>query len=103
MCGRRRWRRIGPASRPSSASARRRGERRAGLTLDVVARQLAGSLPDKATARDTVIAYEPVWAIGTGLTATLADVAEVHAFLRQALTSASARRARPCASCTADR
>ena len=34
----------------------------------MVARQLAGSLPDKATARDTVVAYEPVWAIGTGLT-----------------------------------
>ena len=45
------------------------GERRAGLTLDVVGRQLAGSLPDKATARDTIVAYEPVWAIGTGLTA----------------------------------
>jgi triosephosphate isomerase len=61
------------------------GQRRAGLTLDVIARQLAGSLPDQATARDTVIAYEPVWAIGTGLTAKPSDVAEVHAFVRQAL------------------
>jgi triosephosphate isomerase len=66
------------------------GERRAGLTLEVVARQLAESLPDLvqqdgATAADTAIAYEPVWAIGTGLTASAGDVAEVHAFLRQAL------------------
>jgi triosephosphate isomerase len=61
------------------------GERRAGLTLPVVARQLAGSLPDKGNAADTILAYEPVWAIGTGLTPTVADVAEVHGFLRQAL------------------
>jgi triosephosphate isomerase len=61
------------------------GERRAGLTLSVVARQLKGSLPDAATASDTVVAYEPVWAIGTGLTPSAADVAEVHGFLRNAL------------------
>ncbi|HZT47075.1 MAG TPA: triose-phosphate isomerase, partial [Hyphomicrobiaceae bacterium] len=61
------------------------GERRAGLTLAVVGRQLAASLPDKATAADTVLAYEPVWAIGTGLTPTPADVAEVHRYLRGAL------------------
>ena len=61
------------------------GERRAGLTLAVVARQLAESLPPKAHAGDTVVAYEPVWAIGTGVTPTAQDVAEVHAFLRQAL------------------
>jgi triosephosphate isomerase len=62
------------------------GERRAGLTLPVVARQLNASLPDAARAADTVVAYEPVWAIGTGLTPTVGDVADVHAFLRQALT-----------------
>jgi triosephosphate isomerase (TIM) len=61
------------------------GERRAGLTLAVVGRQLKASLPDGVSAADTVIAYEPVWAIGTGLTAKVSDVAEVHAFLRQAL------------------
>jgi triosephosphate isomerase len=61
------------------------GERRAGLTLTVVGRQLAASLPEPASAADTTIAYEPVWAIGTGLTATPADVAEVHDFLREAL------------------
>jgi triosephosphate isomerase len=63
------------------------GERKAALTLQVVARQLAESLPDGAAAADTAIAYEPVWAIGTGLTPSAADVAEVHAFLRQALAA----------------
>jgi triosephosphate isomerase len=63
------------------------GERRAGLTLEVVARQLAESLPDGAATDGTAIAYEPVWAIGTGLTPSTADVAEVHAFMRQALAA----------------
>ncbi len=61
------------------------GQRQAGLTLDVVGRQLAGSVPEGATAANTVIAYEPVWAIGTGLTPTPADVAEVHAAMRAQL------------------
>ena len=63
------------------------GQRAAGLTLDVVKRQLEKSLPDAATAANTVIAYEPVWAIGTGLTATPGDVAEVHAVIRAALVA----------------
>lgn len=63
-----------------------RGERETGETLRVVGRQIAGSLPDGATAANLVIAYEPVWAIGTGLTPTAADVAEVHAFIRKQLT-----------------
>jgi triosephosphate isomerase len=61
------------------------GQRRSGLTLEVVGRQLAHSLPDAATAANTIVAYEPVWAIGTGLTASPKDVAEVHGFLRKAL------------------
>jgi triosephosphate isomerase len=61
------------------------GERRAGLTLEVVARQLTASLPEQAKAGDTVVAYEPVWAIGTGLTPTVEDVAQVHGFLRRTL------------------
>ena len=61
------------------------GERRAGLTLAVVGRQLGRSLPEGANADNTVVAYEPVWAIGTGLTAKASDVAEVHGFLRSAL------------------
>ena len=64
-----------------------RAEREAGKTLDVVGRQLDGSLPDGATAAKLVIAYEPVWAIGTGLTPTPANVAEVHAFIRQQLNT----------------
>jgi triosephosphate isomerase len=58
------------------------GERAAGLTLEVVERQVRSSLPSGADAGNTVIAYEPVWAIGTGLTPTVGDVAEVHGFLR---------------------
>lgn len=58
------------------------GERRLDLTLDVIARQLSGSLPGGVSAANNVIAYEPVWAIGTGLTPTLADIAEVHRFIR---------------------
>lgn len=60
-------------------------ERRAGRTLAVVGAQLAGSLPAGAHAQNLVVAYEPVWAIGTGLTPTIADVAEVHAFIRAQL------------------
>jgi triosephosphate isomerase len=60
-------------------------ERKGGQTLDVVTRQLKGSLPEGSTAANTVIAYEPVWAIGTGLTPTTAEVAEVHALIRREL------------------
>jgi triosephosphate isomerase len=62
-------------------------ERKAGQTLDVLKRQLEGSLPDGITAENTVIAYEPVWAIGTGLTPTAADVEAAHAFMRAELVS----------------
>jgi triosephosphate isomerase len=57
-------------------------EREAGGALAAVAAQLAGSLPDGATADKLVVAYEPVWAIGTGLTPTTADIAEMHAAIR---------------------
>lgn len=60
-------------------------ERVAGRALDVASAQLAGSIPAGATAENTVIAYEPVWAIGTGKTATPADVAEMHAHIRSQL------------------
>lgn len=61
-------------------------ERDAGQTLTVIGTQLDGSLPDGATAATLVIAYEPVWAIGTGRTPTLDEIAEVHSFLRTRLT-----------------
>lgn len=61
-------------------------QRDAGQTLDVIGGQLAGSVPDGSTSATLVIAYEPVWAIGTGRTPTLDQIAEVHAFLRARLT-----------------
>jgi triosephosphate isomerase len=60
-------------------------EREAGDAASVVERQLRGSLPDHATADNTVIAYEPVWAIGTGKTATIDDIREMHAHARAVL------------------
>ncbi|MEZ5803141.1 MAG: triose-phosphate isomerase [Rhizobiaceae bacterium] len=62
-----------------------RGERESGSTLEVLSRQVAGSVPREATSANTVIAYEPVWAIGTGLTPTSADVAKAHAHIRARL------------------
>ena len=62
-------------------------ERDGGQTLDVIAAQLAGSVPDAATAANTVIAYEPVWAIGTGRTPTNDQIAEVHALMREKLAA----------------
>ncbi len=60
-------------------------ERKQGEALNVVGTQLSGSLPEKAQAGNTVIAYEPVWAIGTGLTPTLDDVGEMHRHIRSEL------------------
>lgn len=58
-----------------------------GVTLDVIAKQLAGSIPDDATAEALVVAYEPVWAIGTGKVPTLEQIAEVHDFIRAELST----------------
>jgi triosephosphate isomerase (TIM) len=63
-------------------------ERDAGQTLDVIARQLHGSLPVDLGASEIVIAYEPVWAIGTGRTPTAAQIGEVHASIRERLGAA---------------
>jgi triosephosphate isomerase len=62
-----------------------RQQRDAGKTLDICGAQLAGSLPDGSTAANLVVAYEPVWAIGTGLTPTVEDVEQVHRFIRDSL------------------
>lgn len=61
-------------------------QREAGQALAVCTRQIAGSVPPSATPENTVIAYEPVWAIGTGRTPTTADVAEVHRHIRAELS-----------------
>ncbi len=62
-------------------------QRDAGQTLEVIAAQLAGSIPEGATATNTVIAYEPVWAIGTGRTPSNDQIAEVHALMRARLSA----------------
>ena len=60
-------------------------ERKGGKTLSVLTSQIKGSIPEGATASNTVVAYEPVWAIGTGLTPTTAEVAEAHTHIRAEL------------------
>ena len=62
-----------------------RAEREAGKAIEVVSAQVRGSLPAGGAPETVVVAYEPVWAIGTGLTPTPADVAEVHAAIRKLL------------------
>jgi len=57
-------------------------QRSDGKTLDIIRHQLAGSVPKEARGGNTVIAYEPVWAIGSGVTPTPADIAELHGFIR---------------------
>jgi triosephosphate isomerase len=61
-------------------------QREADNTLDILAGQLSGSIPDGATADNLVLAYEPIWAIGTGLIPTLDQITEVHDFLRARMT-----------------
>jgi triosephosphate isomerase len=64
-----------------------RAHREAGEADAVCSRQLLGSVPDQAADDDVVIAYEPIWAIGTGLTPTSADIADMHKRLRGLLVS----------------
>jgi triosephosphate isomerase len=61
-------------------------QRKAAQTLNVVGAQLAVSVPDGPTTANLVVAYEPVWAIGTGLTPTVADIEQVHGFIRSKLS-----------------
>jgi triosephosphate isomerase len=62
-----------------------RAQHRDGGTLDVLKRQVQGSVPEEARAINTIIAYEPVWAIGSGLTPTPADVARLQGAIRENL------------------
>ena len=62
-------------------------DREAGRAIDVVRGQLGGSVPDGATGQNTVVAYEPVWAIGTGKVPTLAEIEDVHGDIRKELNA----------------
>ena len=62
-------------------------QREAGHAVEVVSRQVAGSLPDSLSGKAFAVAYEPVWAIGTGLTPTLEQIEEVHAAVRAAMVA----------------
>ena len=62
-------------------------QRQAGEAFEIVSSQLAGSIPDTAAAATLVVAYEPVWAIGTGLTATIEDIAAMHTDIRSHIPS----------------
>ncbi len=63
---------------------RQRGD---GQTVEICRGQLNGSLPDRARSDNLVVAYEPVWAIGTGLTPTVGEVAQIHQFIREVLVT----------------
>lgn len=60
-------------------------EREAANTLDIIGGQLSGSIPDLVTGENLVVAYEPIWAIGTGKVPTLEQIGEVHDFIRARL------------------
>jgi triosephosphate isomerase len=60
-------------------------QREAANTLDIIGGQLSGSIPDIATGENLVVAYEPIWAIGTGLVPSTDQIAEVHEFMRARL------------------
>lgn len=62
-------------------------QREAGQAVEIVSRQVAGSLPDGLSGKAFAVAYEPVWAIGTGLTPTLEQIEEVHAAVRAAMVA----------------
>ena len=68
-------------------------ERDAGRALETVSLQLAGSLPDVTSGMNTVVAYEPVWAIGTGRTPTFEEIADVHTAMRSWLSERFGKRA----------
>ncbi|MFY8032132.1 MAG: triose-phosphate isomerase [Devosia sp.] len=76
---------LGAGLTPIICVGETRAEREAGRAIAVVTSQLLGSVPDEAGTNEVVIAYEPVWAIGTGLTPTIADVEAMHASIRAQL------------------
>jgi triosephosphate isomerase len=78
---------LGAGLTPIICVGETRAQREAGEAESVVAAQLDGSIPDEAALDEVVVAYEPVWAIGTGLTPTADDIAQMHASIRARLTA----------------
>lgn len=76
---------IGAGLRPIICVGETEAERDAGSAESVVAAQLSASIPDAAEQHEVVVAYEPIWAIGTGRTPTLEDIAAMHASIRSKL------------------
>ncbi|WP_170329953.1 triose-phosphate isomerase [Ruegeria arenilitoris] len=60
-------------------------QREAANTLDIIGGQMSGSIPDQSTGENLIVAYEPIWAIGTGKVPTLNEIGEVHDFIRTRL------------------
>ncbi|WP_037307093.1 triose-phosphate isomerase [Ruegeria halocynthiae] len=60
-------------------------QREAANTLDIIGGQMSGSIPDQSTGENLIVAYEPIWAIGTGKVPTLDEIGEVHDFIRSRL------------------
>src|SRR5262249_8020937 len=87
MCGRRHWRHAAPDFAPSSAWARPAHSARMDRRWRWWTHSSTGSVPDGASAKRVVVAYELVWAIGSGLTPTPTDIAEMHGFIRRRLVS----------------
>lgn len=76
---------MGAGLKPIICVGETENERDAGDAENVVATQLAGSIPDAAEQHETVVAYEPIWAIGTGRTPTSAEIAQMHGRIREIL------------------
>jgi triosephosphate isomerase len=85
---------LGAGLRPVVCVGETASERREGRTRDVLRRQVTGALAHAKAAGDLDVAYEPVWAIGTGVAATPADAAEAHAWIREAAAGAGRPRVR---------
>ncbi|MBU1335030.1 MAG: triose-phosphate isomerase [Alphaproteobacteria bacterium] len=77
---------IGAGLKPIICVGETEAERDAGNAEAVVANQLAGSIPDAAEQHEVIVAYEPIWAIGTGRTPSNDDIAQMHGSIRRQLT-----------------
>ena len=83
---------IGSGLKPIICVGETESQRDSGDAENVVAAQLAGSIPEAASQHEVIIAYEPIWAIGTGRTPTIEDIASMHAAIREKLTARFAEK-----------